>query len=406
MPLGKSFPRPKTVSPIVKAAQYARKSTGDQRCSIENQMDIIAAYAACHGMQIVRSYIDDGKSGLKLTGRRALTRLIDDVSSGRAEFNVVLVADVSRWGQFRNSDESAHYEYLCRKAGVKIQYCGEQFSNDGTMLATLLKSLKRVMAAEYSRDLSAKIFQSQMRLARLGFRQGAVPGYGYRRLLIDEEGVPRMILKERQLKRVQTDRVILIPGPEEEIQIVRLIFRLYVEKDYDCQRIARYLNERGLANSRGNKWRNGNIFEILSNEKYIGNLVYNRSSLKLGAKRTSNHPDTWVRVEGVFEPLVDRDIFERAQLRVKFSSRRTTNELLDHLTCTLCVNGYLTPDLIDSFGGGPCSTTYIERFGTLIEAYGRIGYRAQHWRRRKLVGDHAFNRALSARTNSPSRPTQ
>jgi DNA invertase Pin-like site-specific DNA recombinase len=394
MTRNRSFPRARHASQIVRAAQYARKSTDAQKYSIDNQKDIMAAYAACNRMEIVRSYIDYGKSGLTIEGRPALKRLIHDVSSGQIDFEVILVSDVSRWGRFQDTDESAHYEFVCKRAGVKIQYCAEQFSNDGTILSALLKSIKRAMAAEYSRDLSAKIFHSQIRLSRLGHRQGAVAGYGFRRLLLDVNGTPRMLLKENETKVVNTDSVILVPGPKEELQAIKTIYKLYVNRNYDRVRIARYLNQRGLLNASGKEWRGDNVLEILTNEKYIGNLIYNRTSIKLKSRRIYNHPNQWVRVEGVFEPLIDRQMFERAQHRAKFSSRRTTNELLDYLTCTLCVKGFLTPDVIDSVSDGPCSTTFCERFGTLAEAYRQIGYRLQHWRHRKLIGDPAFNKTL------------
>src|SRR5436309_3114219 len=107
----------------VRAAQYVRMSTDHQKYSTENQGDAIAEYAAAHGMQIVRTYADEGKSGLNIGGREALKLLIDDVEEHRADFEVLLVYDVSRWGRFQDADESAYYEYLCRRAGVRVVYC-------------------------------------------------------------------------------------------------------------------------------------------------------------------------------------------------------------------------------------------------------------------------------------------
>lgn len=51
-------------------------------------------------------------------------------------------------------------------------YCAEPFDNDGTPIATIVKSVKRAMAGEYSRELSTKVFIGQCRLVELGFRQG------------------------------------------------------------------------------------------------------------------------------------------------------------------------------------------------------------------------------------------
>lgn len=83
-----------------KAAMYVRMSTDHQKYSTENQADAIREYAARHKMEIVRTYQDAGKSGLKLDGREALQSLIKDVQSGAADYTVILVLDVTRWGRF------------------------------------------------------------------------------------------------------------------------------------------------------------------------------------------------------------------------------------------------------------------------------------------------------------------
>ena len=108
-------------------------------------------------MEVVCTYADEGKSGLRLGGRPALRQLIDDIGSHRADFAVLLVYDVSRWGRFQDTDEGAYYEYLCRRAGVEVIYCAEPFENDGSPATAIMKSLKRAMAGEYSRELSAKV---------------------------------------------------------------------------------------------------------------------------------------------------------------------------------------------------------------------------------------------------------
>src|SRR3984893_8415002 len=167
-----------------RAAQYVRMSTDYQRYSIENQAAVIAAYAQLHQLSIVRTYRDEGESGLKIKNRAGLIQLLDDVRSGHADFDHVLVYDVSRWGRFQDTDESAHYEFVCRQAGVNVAYCAEQFDNDGSMLSSIVKNLKRVMAPEFSRELSAKVHAGQLRLAALGFRVGGPIGYGLRRELV------------------------------------------------------------------------------------------------------------------------------------------------------------------------------------------------------------------------------
>src|SRR6266481_3731193 len=128
-----------------RAAQYVRMSTDYQRYSTENQAAAIAAYAQLHELSIVRTYRDEGESGLKIKNRAGLRQLLEDVRSGQADFGHILVFDVSRWGRFQDIDESAHYEFICKQSGVKVAYCAEQFDNDGSMVSSLVKNLKRVM---------------------------------------------------------------------------------------------------------------------------------------------------------------------------------------------------------------------------------------------------------------------
>jgi DNA invertase Pin-like site-specific DNA recombinase len=205
-------------------------STEHQQYSTENQRDVIRQWAEKRGVTITRTYEDAGKSGLRIAGRDALQRLIDDVQAGRADFDMILVYDVSRWGRFQDADESAYYEYICRRANVGVQYCAEQFENDGSAISTMLKGFKRFTAGEYSRELSVKVFHGQCRLVELGFHQGGMPGFGLRRMLRDQNGQPKSILAHGEQKSIQTDRVILVPGPTEEIEIVRWMYRAFVEE--------------------------------------------------------------------------------------------------------------------------------------------------------------------------------
>lgn len=69
---------------------------------------------------------------------------------------------------FQDVDESAHYEFVCKQNGINIAYCAEQFDNDGSLLSSIVKNIKRVMAAEFSRELSVKVHAGQCRTTSLG----------------------------------------------------------------------------------------------------------------------------------------------------------------------------------------------------------------------------------------------
>jgi DNA invertase Pin-like site-specific DNA recombinase len=281
-------------------------STEHQKYSTENQGEAIQKYAARRGLVIVRTYADQGKSGLSIDGRDALKQLIADVQNGSADFTTILVYDVSRWGRFQDADESAYYEYICKRAGIGVQYCAEQFENDGSPVSTIVKGVKRAMAGEYSRELSVKVFAGQCRLIERGYRQGGPPGYGLRRRLIDQSGEAKGDLARGEQKSIQTDRIVLVPGPPEELDTVQWIYRAFVEDGKIERDIAEILNGRGIRTDLGRPWTRGTVHQILINEKYIGNNVWNRASFKLKRKRVHNSPDMWIRADGVFEPIVDR----------------------------------------------------------------------------------------------------
>lgn len=360
---------------LTKAAQYVRMSTEHQQYSTENQSDVIRHYAQAHGMEIVHTYADDGKSGLNVAGRNALRRLIADVENGTATFEAILVYDVSRWGRFQDADESAYYEYLCKRAHIAVHYCAEPFANDGSLSSTLLKTIKRTMAGEYSRELSVKVFAGQCRLIELGFRQGGPAGYGLRRLLIDQQGAPKTLLSHGERKSLQTDRVVLVPGPKEEIAVVREIYHRFTEDRQNERQISERLNARGIPNQFNRPWRWDSVREVLTNAKYIGANVYNRRSFKLKKKRVANPPEMWIRREDAFDPLIRREVFELAQRIIAERQHRYSNEeMLKLLRRLLNEKGMLSGVLIDETEWMPSSGTYRGRFKSLVRAYTLIGY--------------------------------
>lgn len=364
-----------TSVPRMRAARYVRMSTEHQQYSTENQGDKILEYAERRGLEIVRTYADEGKSGLRIDGREALQRLIRDVESGNADFQVILVYDVSRWGRFQDADESAYYEYICRRAGIQVAYCAEQFENDGSPVSTIVKGVKRAMAGEYSRELSAKVFAGQCRLIELGFRQGGPAGFGLRRVLVDQAGQFKASLSRGEHKSLQTDRVILMPGPDEEVEIVNQMFRWFVGDGLVESQIAARLNGMRVKTDLDRDWTRATVHQVLTNEKYVGANVYNRISFKLKKLRVENPPDMWIRRDGAFKPVVAADVFYTAQGIIRARARRYTDEeLLERLRGLFQNRGYLSGLVIDEAEGMPSSTVYAHRFGSLVRAYQLVGF--------------------------------
>ena len=360
---------------IFRAAEYVRMSTEHQQYSTENQADKIREYATRRGIEIVRTYADEGKSGLRIDGRLALQQLIKDVETGAADFQIILVYDVSRWGRFQDADESAYYEYICRRAGIQVAYCAEQFENDGSPVSTIVKGVKRAMAGEYSRELSAKVFAGQCRLIELGFRQGGPAGYGLRRVLIDQSGAVKAELARGEQKSLQTDRVILQPGPDEEVAIIHQIYRWFIEDSLHESEIADRLNTQSVHTDLGREWTRATVREVLSNEKYIGNNVYNRRSFKLKKTRVVNGPEMWIKKEGAFEAIVPPELFYTAQGILRERAHHFSNEeLIEKLRHLFQQRGSLSGLIIDESEGMPSAAAYAHRFGSLIRAYQTVGF--------------------------------
>jgi DNA invertase Pin-like site-specific DNA recombinase len=359
----------------VPVAQYLRMSTEHQQYSIENQTAAIQRYAEINSFEIVHTYSDPARTGVVLKRRTGLQRLLQDVVSGSAPFRAILVYDVSRWGRFQDTDEAAHYEFVCKEAGVPVHYCAESFSNDGSLPSLVMKALKRAMASEYSRELGVKILAGQRRLAELGFKQGGVAGYGLRRMLLSFDRTPKQLLACGERKSLASDRVILVPGPEDEVRIVRAIYRMLVWEGFTVYRIARLLNRAGVRYAEGSMWDYAAVFSILTERKYIGCHVFGRTTGRLYSKSVKVPKSEWVVTHGAFDPLIDAATFERAQAILQARVINQSNEeLLGRLKMLLEREGRLSLSLLKQANDMPSVSAYRSRFGSIRRAYELIGY--------------------------------
>jgi DNA invertase Pin-like site-specific DNA recombinase len=359
----------------MRAAQYVRMSTEHQQYSVENQIAAIKEYADSHGFEVVRTYSDPARSGLDLKRRPGLRQLIEDVVGIQADYQAVLVFDVSRWGRFQDADESAHYEFLCKSAGVPVHYCAEPFSNASSIADTLLKSLKRTMAAECIRELSAKVFAAQCRIARKGYKLGGSAGFGLRRLLLDSNGAPKAVLEHGQQKSIANDRVSYIAGPPEELQTIRDIYQMFLEENMTVNAIMRELNRRGIPKATSAPWDNTDVLRILSHPKYVGCIVFNQHSAKFRSKQVRNPREQWIVQSDSFESIVPSDRFHQAQQ--KLASRtvcKTNAQILKQLQEFAQANGRLGARRMLGVKNMPSMQTIRNRFGGLTQAYELIQY--------------------------------
>ncbi len=354
---------------LIPAAQYVRMSTEDQQYSIANQEDVIADYARKHGFEVVSTYSDPGRSGVSIKSRKGLRQLLSDVIGSKAQFQAILVYDVSRWGRFQDIDESAHYEFLCRSARIPVHYCAEQFNNDGTVASSIMKTLKRTMAAEYSRELGVKVLAGQQRIARFGFRAVGMAAFGLRRMMVSPDGRRKIVLQHGERKAVHTDRTILVPGPRKEVECIRTMFRL-AASGKTIKEIAWELNRREVKIPTGQFWRHDRIHRILTNNAYAGCNTYGKTTQKLGQISRAVKREYWVTKAGAFVPIVSPELFEQVQRQLRKRGKhppKSRADLIRRMKKILEKHGKLSHSLIGQ--------RYYTRFGSLMNAYKLVGYK-------------------------------
>jgi DNA invertase Pin-like site-specific DNA recombinase len=383
----------------VKAAQYVRMSTDQQPGSIEIQKAAITEYAAAHGYEIVATYADEGKSGLTLDERDGMKGLLYDVMRPSCLFTKLLVLDVSRWGRFQDVDESAYWEYHCRRNGVEVVYVAEPFPSATTPLESLIKQLKRVMAAEYSRELGLKIRAGQERSLRLGFVATGGRFLGYQRLAVSASGEPKRILQRGERKPLLTDKVRWVPGSAEDVELVRKIFDIYTTTGIRTWELADQLNAAGKRNSSGEPFTGGGIRKLLSCELYVGNYIFRKTGRKKGQSKIPVSDRASIRIEGYVEPIVDVAVWEKAARKLAYPELTPPRQTKDGLIRSLrnVLNKHpLLPGWAFEAAGLPSRGVYRRNFGSFAAANmaaGRI-WTNEQWLERRLSGQRIIRNVL------------
>jgi len=219
-----------------------RRSRSYQDLSVEEQREAVQSWAKGHDYRIVREFADDA-SGLDTARRRGFTGLLAACSRSRTrEANVVLCYDVSRFSRLE-PDEAAYHEHSLRLAGVQVIYTHEPGTNEAGVTGQLVKSLKRVLAHEYSQKLSQVVSRGLRAHAEHGDWTGGPPPYGYRRAAYQTDGALRLLEPGRW--KAKGERVSLVPDPVEA-GIVREIFDSYAHRGWGLAAIAHRLNARGV----------------------------------------------------------------------------------------------------------------------------------------------------------------
>lgn len=349
-------------------------STEHQRYSFTLQRTEISAYAALRGLKIVKSYEDAGVSGLSIKNRVGLQALLTDVLRDDCGFTELLVYDVSRWGRFQDTDEAAHYEFLCRQRGISVHYCAELFANDGSTSATILKTLKRAMAAEYSRELSEKVRKVVKGLSAQGYWMGGPAPYGYRRQQVRPDGQLGRVLEPGERNGVKGERIVLVLGPADEVANVRRMFAMF-NSGMKYNHIVKAFNREGVPTPRGaTKWRAPTLRCLLENEIYKGVYAKGQRIVNLGVT-TAVPREQWTRNNGAFAAIISAEDFDRTQRGLAaLKAVRSDEAMVSDLRRLLRRYGFVSGDLIDRQKNMCSYASYLRRFGGIKPLFSQIGY--------------------------------
>lgn len=312
-------------------AVYARVSLDRQAESVEHQVTLLRELARSRNIGKIPDafvYQDTGISATKhsLWTRPAMNRLIKDADEGK--FQVVLFKGISRFA--RSTQEALDALDRLRSKGLRVISYEENYDSakdSGNFTFTIHSAV-----AEYEAEKTAiRVRLGNKEKARQGLWTG-IPPFGYK-------------LKDRRL-------VI----DQEEAEVVRKIFDLYVHEGYGTFRIAQMLNEQGCYPRSGKRWSRTTIGYVLKREAYKGWVVYNRKTQKRvrdydspiqGKKkwiRQLNPPEEWVIVKDSHQPIIDESTFEHAQeilnrRKVKETAPNVQHPLTGILFCKKCGEG-------------------------------------------------------------------
>lgn len=279
----------------IRVAAYCRVSTDseEQETSYEAQVSHYTDYIRSKPeWQMVEVYADDGISGTNTAKRDEFNRMIEDCEAGKID--LILTKSISRFS--RNTLDCLKYTRKLKALNIAVFFEKENINtmdSKGEVLLTIMASL----AQQESESLSANVrmgIQYRNQQGKVQINHNWFLGYTK-----DAEG-----------------NLVIDPAQAE---IVRRIYREYLEGASFLQ-IKRSMEADGIPNGAGHKkWYESNIQQILTNEKYIGDALLQKTFTVsiLDKKRAANNGEMpKYYVEGSHEAIIDRDVFMKVKAEI------------------------------------------------------------------------------------------
>lgn len=287
------------------AVAYARFSSNNQREeSIDAQLRAIREYCERENIELIAEFVDEAVSG-KTDVREDFQNMINQLLKGHLQVDYVLVHKFNRFA--RNKFDSALYKKKLRDIDVKVVSVTQKI--DDTPEGELLEGFLETIDQYYSANLAVEVRKGLRENALKGKHAGGQVLFGYS---LDDDGYY---------------------VPNENAKIVKRIFEEFA-MGYSKTDICERLNSEGYRNQRGKKFNTRTLYDLLRNEKYIGNYVY-----------TIDKKET-IRLDGIIKDHpIDRELWNTVQRLCKESSenvqsRQRTKKNYYHLTgkafCTCC----------------------------------------------------------------------
>lgn len=309
-------------------ALYLRKSRAEDNQNIDEVLarhkSALLSYCTKHKHAVVRIY-EEIVSGESLYARPEMLKLLEDVEAGKYE--AVACMDIDRLGRSGMRDQ-----------GIIL----EAFKDSDTLIITPDKTYDlNDESDEELTEMKSFIARRELKMINKRFKRGlkaainegayvANAPFGYRKTTINKKPT--------------------LEPDETESPYIKMIFDLY-RSGSGGTIIANHLNSIGIKPHRSDKWNRSAIMFILKNPTYIGKIVWNRTKhIRKGAKRNDKHikiyqpKDEWTIVDGLHEPLIDKDLFYEVQriIKSRFTSSSQTGEIKNPLAgllkCSQCGN--------------------------------------------------------------------
>lgn len=284
-------------------AAYCRVSTDkeDQLNSLETQKEFFLEYTKRTGDNLIKLYADEGISGTKIKNRKEFQRMLADAEKGL--FDMVVVKDISRFA--RNTVDLLQSVRKLKALGIETQFLTANMTSMGN--SEFVLTIFGALAQEESANTSKRIKFGK----KMNAEKGRVPNivYGYDKIIGD---------------------YFNLSINEEEVKVIRQIFRWYAEEGFGGAKIANMLNERGIKTKRGNNWSQNSVCRILTNEIYTGKIINGKEEIAdfLTGQRKEKDESEWIVTVRPELRIIDDETFDKAHeiLKGRHDSFKLTHE--------------------------------------------------------------------------------